>query len=300
MIMRVFVTGATGFVGSAVVEELIQAGHQVLALVRGDDAAARVALAGAEAHRGDLSAPATLAAAAQACDGVIHTAFIHDFSNMAASAKTDLAAIEAIGAALAGSGKPFVVTSAIGVLAPGRAVAEHDAAVPDSVGAYRVPSEQAALALAGRGVRASVVRLPPSVHGDGDHGFVPALIGIAREKGVSAYIGDGMNRWPAVHRRDAARLYRLALEDGVAGTAYHGVAEEGVATRQIAEVIGRRLNLPVVGLSGEQAAGHFGWLGRFFGTDWLASSEATRQGLGWQPAHPGLLEDLDRAAYFSD
>ena len=297
--MRVFVTGATGFVGSAVVEDLIQAGHQVLALVRGDDAAARVALAGAEAHRGDLSAPASLAAAARACDGVIHTAFIHDFSNMAESAKTDLAAIEAIGAALAGSGKPFVVTSAIGVLTPGRLVAEHDAATPGSAGAHRVPSEVAALALAGRGVRATVVRLPPSVHGDGDHGFVPALIGIARKQAVSAYIGDGMNRWPAVHRRDAARLYRLALEGGVAGTAYHGVAEEGVATRHIAEVIGRWLDLPVVGLSDEQAAGHFGWLGRFFGSDWLASSALTRQGLGWRPVHPGLLEDLDRAAYFS-
>lgn len=297
--MRVFVTGATGFVGSAVVEDLIQAGHQVLALVRGDDAAARVALAGAEAHRGDLSAPASLAAAARACDGVIHTAFIHDFSNMAESAKTDLAAIEAIGAALAGSGKPFVVTSAIGVLTPGRLVAEHDAAMPGSAGAHRVPSELAALALAGRGVRATVVRLPPSVHGDGDHGFVPALIGIARKQAVSAYIGDGMNRWPAVHRRDAARLYRLALEGGVAGTAYHGVAEEGVATRHIAEVIGRWLDLPVVGIADEQVAGHFGWLGRFFGSDWLASSALTRQGLGWRPVHPGLLEDLDRAAYFS-
>lgn len=297
--MRVFVTGATGFVGSAVVEDLIQAGHQVLALVRGDEAAAKVALAGAEAHRGDLSAPATLAAAALACDGVIHTAFIHDFSNMAESAKTDLAAIEAIGAALAGSGKPFVVTSAIGVLPSGRPVAENDAAMSGSAGAHRVPSEQAALALAGRGVRATVVRLPPSVHGDGDHGFVPALIGVARKQGVSAYIGDGMNRWPAVHRRDAARLYRLALEGGVAGTAYHGVAEDGVATRHIAEVIGRRLNLPVVGITDEQVAGHFGWLGRFFGSDWLASSALTRQGLGWRPVHPGLLEDLDRAAYFS-
>lgn len=297
--MRVFVTGATGFVGSAVVEDLIQAGHQVLALVRGDEAAAKVALAGAEAHRGDLSAPATLAAAARACDGVIHTAFIHDFSNMAESAKTDLAAIEAIGAALAGSGKPFVVTSAIGVLPSGRPVSENDAAMSGSAGAHRVPSEQAALALAGRGVRAMVVRLPPSVHGDGDHGFVPALIGIARKQVVSAYIRDGMNRWPAVHRLDAARLYRLALESGVVGTAYHGVAEDGVATRHIAEVIGRRLNLPVVGITDEQVAGHFGWLGRFFGSDWLASSALTRQGLGWRPMHPGLLEDLDRAAYFS-
>ena len=297
--MRVFLTGATGFVGSVVLEDLIQAGHQVLALVRGDDAAARVALAGAEAHRGDLSAPDDLAAAAKTCDGVIHTAFIHDFSNLAESAKIDLAAIEAIGAALAGSGKPFVVTSAIGVLSPGRLVTENDVPMPDSAGAHRVASELAALALAKRGVRASVVRLPPSVHGEGDYGFVPALIGIARKQAASAYIGDGMNRWPAVHRRDAARLYRLALESGVAGTAYHGVADEGVATRHIAEVIGRRLDVPVQGLSDEQAAGHFGWLGRFFGADWFASSAQTQQSLGWKPTHPGLLEDLDRAAYFS-
>jgi len=296
--MRVFLTGASGFVGSAVMEDLIQAGHQVLALVRGDDAAAKVALLGAEPYRGDLSAPGHLAEAAKACDGVIHTAFIHDFSNMGESAKIDLAAIETIGAALAGSGKPFVVTSAIGVLEAGRLVTENDAPTPGSAGAYRVPSELAALALAARGVRASVVRLPPSVHGEGDYGFVPALIDIARKQAVSAYIGDGMNRWPAVHRRDAARLYRLALESGVAGTAYHAVADEGVATRDIAEVIGKRLNLPVEGLSEEAVAGHFGWLGRFFGTDWWASSAQTQQELGWKPTHPGLLEDVD-SAYFS-
>lgn len=296
--MRVFVTGATGFVGSAVVEELIQAGHQVLGLARSDEAASTLTAMGAEVQRGGLLERDSLVAGATSCDGVIHTAFIHDFSNMAESAKADLAAIEAMGAALAGSGKPFVVTSAIGVLQPGRICVEDDAPMAGSVGAYRIPSELATLALAGRGVRASVVRLPPSVHGDGDHGFVPALIGIAREKGVSAYIGDGMNRWPAVHRRDAARLYRLALEGGVAGAAYHSVADEGVETRHIAEVIGRRLNLPVVGVPGDQTAAHFGWLGRFFGTDWRASSAQTRQALGWQPKHPGLLEDLDSAAYF--
>jgi len=297
--MRVFVTGATGFVGSAVVEDLIQAGHRVLGLARTDEAAARLTGLGAEVQRGDLLDIDSLVAGAKACDGVIHTAFIHDFSSMDKSSKTDLAAIEAMGAALAGSGKPFVVTSAIGVLQPGRIAVEGDAPMAGSAGSHRIPSELAALALAGSGVRASVVRLPPSVHGDGDHGFVPALIGIARKQGRSAYIGDGMNRWPAVHRRDAARLFRLALESGLAGTAYHAVADEGVATREIAEVIGRRLNVPVVGVPADQAAALFGFIGRFFGTDSPASSEQTRRQLGWQPAHPGLLEDMDSEAYFA-
>lgn len=296
--MRVFVTGATGFVGSAVVGDLIQAGHQVLGLARSDEAAARLTRLGAEVQRGSLLDIDSLVAGAKACDGVIHTAFIHDFSNMPESAKTDLAAIEAIGAALAGTGKPFVVTSAIGILQPGRISVEGDAPMAGSAGSYRIPSELAALALAGSGVRASVVRLPPSVHGDGDHGFVPALIGTARKQGSSAYIDDGMTRWPAVHRRDAARLYRLALESGVAGTVYHAVAEEGVATREIAGVIGRRLGLPVVAVSGDHVAAHFGWMGRFFGMDCPASSEQTRQQLGWRPEHPGLLEDIDREAYF--
>ncbi|USX27036.1 SDR family oxidoreductase [Oxalobacteraceae bacterium OTU3CINTB1] len=297
--MRVFVTGATGFVGSAVVEDLMQAGHRVLGLARSDEAAATLTGLGAEVQRGSLLDIDSLVTAAKACDGVIHTAFIHDFSNMPESAKTDLAAIEAMGAALAGSGKPFVVTSAIGILQPGRISVESDAPMAASAGSYRIPSELAALALGGQGVRASVVRLPPSVHGDGDHGFVPALIGIARKQGSSAYIDDGMTRWPAVHRHDAARLYRLALESGVAGSVYHAVAEEGVATREIAGVIGRRLNLQVVGMSGDQAAGHFGFIGRFFGMDCPASSEQTRRQLGWRPTHPGLLEDMDREAYFA-
>ena len=296
--MRVFVTGATGFVGSAVVKDLMQAGHQMLGLARNDEAVAALTRAGVEVHRGGLTDVESLTAAARACDGVIHTAFIHDFSNMALSAKTDLAAIEAIGAALAGTGKPFVVTSAIGVLQPGRVGMEDDAATVNSAGAYRVASEQAALALGARGVRASVIRLPPSVHGDGDHGFVPALIDIARKHGTSAYIGEGINRWAAVHRRDAARLYRLALEGGEAGAAYHAVADEGVATRAIAEVIGLRLGVPVVGLEADRTAEHFGWMGRFFGTDLPASSALTRQRLGWRPEHTGLLADIDRDQYF--
>jgi nucleoside-diphosphate-sugar epimerase len=296
--MRVFVTGATGFIGSAVVDDLMNAGHQVLALARSDEAAAALARSGAQVHRGELSDPDSLAAAARACDGVIHTAYIHDFANLAASGPIDVAAVEAMGAALAGSGRPLVVTSGLAVLPPGRLATEQDVPEPGSVGKHRIPSEHATLALASRGVRASVIRLPPSVHGDGDHGFVPALIGIARDKGVSAYIGDGMNRWPAVHRLDAASLFRLALEKGVAGAVYHGVADSGVPTRDIAAIIGRRLNLPLVAKAHEEAGAHFGWLGYFFGIDLPGSSTATQQQLGWRPGQPGLIADLDRLNYF--
>lgn len=296
--MRVFVTGATGFIGSAIVEDLMNAGHQVLALARSDEGAAMLAHSGAQVHRGALSDLESLAAGAQACDGVIHTAYIHDFSNIAASAKTDLAAVEAMGAALAGSGRPLVVTSGIAVLPPGLLWTEDARPEPGSAGVHRIPSEQATMALAARGVRASVIRLPPSVHGDGDHGFVPALIGIARGKGVSAYIGDGMNRWPAVHRLDAAQLFMLALEKGAAGAVYHGVADSGVPTRDIAAIIGRRLNLPVVAKSREDAGNHFSWLARFFGLDLPASSTLTQERLGWRPSQPGLIADLDRPDYF--
>jgi nucleoside-diphosphate-sugar epimerase len=298
--LRVFVTGATGFIGSAIVEELIGAGHQVLGLARSDASAASLAAAGAAVHRGSLDDLESLRRGAAAADGVIHTAFIHDFVDFAAAGETDRLAIEAIGAELADSGRPFVVTSGTALLTPGRLGTEDDSPSPNGGGGHRVPSEAATLALASRGVRSLLVRLPPSVHGEGDHGFVPRLIAIAREKGVSAYIGDGQNRWPAVHRLDAAHLFRLALEKGSAGTRFHGVADEGVRTRDIAAVIGRRLNVPVVAKSPEEAVGHFGFLTHFFGIDCPASSALTRERLSWNPGQPGLIADLDQEHYFRD
>jgi nucleoside-diphosphate-sugar epimerase len=294
--MRVFVTGATGFIGSAIVQELINAGHQVLGLARNDAAAGALARLGVEAHRGDLSDTESLAAGARACEGVIHTAFIHDFSAYAAGVETDRRAVEALAGALEGSGKPLVIASGTLMVAHARPGTEQDA--PASVDVPRAASEATVLAAAGRGVRGSVVRLPPSVHGDGDHGFVPALIGIARQKGVSAYVGDGLNRWPAVHRLDAAHLFRLALEKGSAGARYHGVADQGVPVRDIAIVIGRRLNVPVVAKSPEEAGDHFGFLGFVLGIDGPASSAQTQERLGWRPTQPGLISDLDRPSYF--
>ena len=293
--MRVFVTGATGFIGSAIVREPIDAGHDVLGLARSEVAAKSLVATGAAVHRGSLEDLESLRSGAAAADGVIHTAFIHDFSNYGPAAEADRRAIETLGSALAGSDRPLIITSGT-LLAQrqGSLATEEDAPNPN----FPRKSEEAALALAARGVRVSVLRLPPSVHGNGDHGFVPRLISVAREKGVSAFIGDGLNRWPAVHRLDAAHLYRLVLEKGSAGATYHGVADEGVPTREIAEAIGRGLNVPVVSKSHEAAADHFGWIALFFGMDGMASSALTQERLGWRPVQPGLIADLNAEHYF--
>lgn len=297
--MRVFVTGATGYIGSAVIQELLGAGHQVLGLARSEEAAQALAAVGAEAHRGALDDFDSLKRGAAAADGVIHLAFVHDFAAYATAGETDRAAVEALGGALVGSDRPLIITSGITVLTPGRLGTENDATDSTAASAPRIPSEEAIQALAAQGVRASVVRLPPSVHGNGDRAFVPALINIARAKGVSGYVGEGRNRWPAVHRRDAAQLFCLALEQGTAGARYHGVADEGVPVRAIAEVIGRHLHLPVGAKSPAEAADHFGWLGGFLAIDCPASSALTQQQLGWRPSFSGLLDDLDQGHYFA-
>ena len=289
--MRVFVTGASGFIGSAVVDELIAAGHKVLGLARSDAAATSLIAAGADVHRGSLEDLDSLRSGAAAADAVIHTAFIHDFSKFQANCETDRRAIEAIGSALAGSDRPFIVTSGTGIArTPGRPTTEEDA--PDSE-IPRIASEQAAASVQALGVRVSVMRLP-QVHDPLKQGLITYLIDVAREKGVSAYVGDGQNRWPAVHRLDAAHLYRLVLEKGSAGARYHAVDEEGVPLRDIAEVIGKHLNVPVVSKSHEEAADHFGWLAHFVAFDIPASSQWTQEQLGWRPRGPGLISDLQR------
>ncbi|MET9534605.1 MULTISPECIES: SDR family oxidoreductase [unclassified Streptomyces] len=293
--MRVFVTGASGFIGSAVVPELIGAGHQVVGLARSDASAAALTAAGAEVHRGDLEDLDSLRAGADASDGVIHLAFIHDFSRFENAARVDLRAVETLGSALDGTGRPFVIASGTLGLAPGRLATEKD--MPES-GSLRAAAAEAALSFASRGVRSSVVRLAPTVHGEGDHGFVPVLIATAREKGVSGYVGDGANQWPTVHRLDAARLFRLALEKAPAGSVLHATDEEGVPVRVIAEEIGRHLGLPVASVAPGDAGGHFGWPGTALAADVPVSSALTRELLGWQPVGPGLVADLDEGHYF--
>jgi nucleoside-diphosphate-sugar epimerase len=294
--MRVFVTGASGWIGSAVVAELLGSGHQVLGLARSDSAAEKIAAAGAEVQRGDLEDLDALRAGANASEGVVHLGYNHDFSQMGAAAQTDALAIDALGTALEGTGGPLVVASGTLGLAPGRVGTERD--MPDPSIHPRTPNSVAALAFAERGVRASIVRFAPTVHGPGDHGFIATLVAIARDKGVSAYVDEGVNRWPAVHRLDAGALVCRTVEDAPAGSVLHGVDEEGIATRVIAEAIGRGLDLPVTSIPAEQATDHFDWIGRFFGADAPASNVLTRELLSWEPTHQGLIADLDEGHYF--
>jgi nucleoside-diphosphate-sugar epimerase len=292
--MRVFVTGASGWIGSAVLPELIGAGHHVLGLARSDSSADAISAAGAEVLRGDLKDLDALRAGAASSDGVIHLAFIHDFTDFEASVGADRGAIETMGAALEGSGKPLVIASGTPAVA-GKVATERDEPAPDSPVAGRGENAQVALGMAARGVRSSVIGLPRTVHGDGDrHGFIARLIAIAREKGAAVYVGDGSNRWPAVHVLDAAQLFRLAVEQAPAGSRLHAVGDEGVPIRDIAEVIGRHLNLPTA----SAPAGDFGFLGHVLAVDQPASAVLTRELLGWRPVHPGLIEDMDKGHYF--
>ena len=306
--MRVFVTGASGWIGSAVVPELLGAGHEVVGLARSDASADALTEAGVEVRRGSLDDVDQLREAAAASDGAIHLAFKHDIAfsgDFQGAADADRRAVEAIGEALAGSDRPFVLASGTMGLAPGRVATERDGHGPASAMTRfgsgpqtRWGTAELVLSLADRGVRSSVVRLPPTNHGDGDSGFIATLVGIAREKGVSGYVGDGANRWPAVHRLDSAHLFALAVERAPAGSTLHAIADEGVPIRDVAAVIGRHLELPVVSISPDDADEHFSWLAGFIGADVPASSALTRELLGWQPTRPGLIEDLDQGHYF--
>jgi nucleoside-diphosphate-sugar epimerase len=296
--MRVFLTGASGWIGAAVVPELLGAGHEVVGLARSDAAAAAIMAAGAEVFRGSLDDPASLRDGAALCDGVVHLGYNHDFSQMEAAARTDRSVIEAIGSAYKESGRPLVVAGGVLGLSLGRVATENDQPEP---GIHpRSASVAYALSLAHSGVRSSRERFAPTVHGDGDHGFIATLVGIARAKGTSGYVGDGANCWPAVHRLDAARLVRLTLEGAPAGTSVHAVAEPGIATRAIAEAIGSGLGVPVVSIPSDEAGDHFGWMSRFFAMDATASNTITRELLSWEPTHQGLLADLSEGHYFKD
>ena len=293
--MRVFVTGASGWIGSSVVPELLAAGHQVLGLARSDESAAAIERAGAEVHRGSLDDLASLRAGAEKADAVVHLAFIHDFANFGASVAADRAAIEAFGDVLAGSDRALFIASGFGGLPSGATITENDRPGPDAN--PRLENARLVLELADRGIRAGVLRYAPTVHGAGDHGFMAALVQIARDRGVSGYIGDGANRWPAVHVSDAGRLTALAVDKAPAGSILHGVAEQGVPVRTVAEVIGHKLELPVRSVPAAEADAHFGWLARFLAMDAPASSEITRERMGWTPTGPTLLEDLESGAY---
>ncbi|MGA2968827.1 MAG: SDR family oxidoreductase [Acidimicrobiales bacterium] len=306
--MRIFVTGASGWIGSAVVPELIDAGHEVIGLARSDDSASALIGAGAEVQLGSLDDLDELRRAAEASDGVIHLAFKHDLAftgDFLGAATADRRAVETLADALAGSNRPLVIASGTLGVAPGRVATELDGHVDNpSLAVYgegplaRRATAEFVLSLASSGVRSSVMRLPPTNHGDGDNGFMATVVAIARDKGVSGYIGDGANRWPAVHRLDSAHLFRLAVEGAPAGSTLHAVADQGVPIRDIAEVIGRHLDIPVVSISPEDAGGHFTWLAPFLAVDSPASSTLTRELLGWQPEQAGLIEDLDQGHYF--
>lgn len=319
--MRVFVTGATGFIGSAIVQELLGAGHEVTGLARSDASAAKLTAAGAKVHRGSVEDLESLKRGAAAADGVIHTAFYHEITHVpvatrlrvflggspggiigrfvGATVDADRRAIETLGKALAGPERPLVAAFGTLAMKAGQLATEGEAYDPNSVGGPRGKTEETMLELASQGVRTSIIRLPPLVHGLGDRaGFAPRIFAVARKTGTSAYVGDGANRWPAVHRLDAARLFRLALENGVAGSKYHAVADEGVPFREIAEVFGRRLNVPVASKTPAEAAKLFSWLAPFLPVDNPVSSTLTQERLGWQPTHPALLPDLETESYF--